>query len=78
MDIDEKKKKQKEYKRKFSLNFIDQDSIDLINNTRRWHNMEPIRTGERTCLKCDKLFFSRNVKINKMCPSCKESSRQYA
>ena len=45
-------------------------SIRTINKVRSAVNIEPISRGYRKCLRCDKEFFSLDLKSNKMCSSC--------
>ena len=36
--------------------------------------LEDIYSGERECLKCEKMFKSKNVKKNRICKACKRNT----
>jgi len=50
-----------------------EDATDLktINRTRRQQGMDEIKQGYKECLKCDKLFKSKDTKRNRICNYCK-------
>jgi Zn finger protein HypA/HybF involved in hydrogenase expression len=40
---------------------------------RRYHGLAEIIDGKVECMRCEKSFMSKNVKINRVCSDCKNS-----
>jgi acetyl-CoA carboxylase beta subunit len=50
-------------------------SKDTINKTRVENKMDIIKDGYRNCLQCDRQFFSKDIKIFRICSGCKQHKR---
>lgn len=50
---------------------------DDVNKFREYLNLPPLKPGKTTCLRCDKVFDSWDVRNNRICPDCKEYERGY-
>lgn len=38
---------------------------------RKYYGMTPVKTGHRSCLRCERRFFSENLSLLKICNTCK-------
>lgn len=54
---------------------IHNDAKDL-NKIRVLNGLEPIKTGMRECLSCERKFLSANLKSQKICGHCRSLTRE--
>lgn len=45
-----------------------------INACRKSMNLAPLMMGDRNCLRCDKKFYSEDLKNQKICENCREKN----
>ena len=70
-EIQNTKTKKSKRNRLDDIIVADIHSLEVINKARKDCGMELITVGKIKCLCCEKLFLSKNVKVNRMCYDCK-------
>lgn len=47
-----------------------------LNDEYRAVDLPPLKPGKMTCLRCDQIFDSWDIKLNRICLNCKEIARE--
>jgi hypothetical protein len=63
-------------KRKYTENYDNVKSLDVINEFRVREGLPPITRGERKCMCCSKLFDSDDIDRIRICTLCKNVNEQ--